>query len=205
MNIHLQLFLNEVYHQVFVARPRTLKNFLPDMPLLLKSIRSNKRRALITDLNSIARKAIEQAMDKEVKPALIKSHNLIVADWKNKPVFKARKYISAERIAVTVFPTGPAAEIYGYVDRGTKPHIIAAKNAPFLSFRTGYSPKTLANPARTVSGGGTSSGPRVYAKVVHHPGSEAREFSKVIAEDILPDFKKIIDNAFRQVSKQLEE
>lgn len=144
-------------------------------------------------------------MDSQVKPALIKSHNLIVADWKNKPIFQARKFISAERIAVTVFPTGPAAEIYGYVDQGTRPHLITPKNGPFLSFHTGYSPKTLAKPARTVGGGGTSSGPRVFAKVVHHPGSEAREFSKTIAEDILPDFKNIIEKAFRNVARQVEE
>lgn len=173
--------------------------------MLLKSIRSNKRRALITQLNSIARKELERAMDREVKPTLIKSHNLVVANWKNKPEFQARKFISTERIAVTVFPTGPNAEIYGYVDQGTKPHVITAKNVPFLSFRTGYISKTLAKPARTVSGGGVTTGPRVYAKLVHHPGSEAREFSKTIAEDIEPDFKQIIEKAFRNVSKQLEE
>lgn len=144
-------------------------------------------------------------MDTQVKPALIKSHNLVVANWKNKPVFQARKFISAERIAITVFPTGDAAEIYTYVDQGTKPHIIAPKNGPFLSFRTGYKSKTLAKPARTVSGGGVTTGPRVFAKVVHHPGNEAREFSKTIAEDIEPDFKMIIEKAFRNVSKQLEE
>lgn len=175
------------------------------MPLLLKSIRSGKWRALITDLNSIARKELERTMDKEVKPTLIKSHNLVVADWKNKPEFQARKFISAERIAVTVFPVGPNAQIYEYVDQGTEPHIIAAKNVPFLSFHTGYVSKTLARPARTVSGGGATTGPRVYAKLVHHPGSEAREFSKVIAEDIQPDFEKSINNAFKRVSKQLEE
>jgi hypothetical protein len=173
--------------------------------MLFRSIRKGKKRALITQLNSIARKELEQAMDREVKPALVKSHNLVVADWKNKPVFKARKFINAERIMVTVFPTGPAAEIYGYVDQGTESHLIAAKNVPLLSFRTGYKSKTLARPARTVSGGGVSTGPRVFAKVVHHPGSEAREFSKTIAEDIEPDFKRIIDNTFKRVSKQLEE
>ena len=175
------------------------------MPLLLRNIRKGKRRALITDLNNIARKALEDALDSQVKPALIKSHNLVVAGWKNKPEFRTRKYIKAESIGMTVFPSGPNAEIYTYVDQGTRPHLIVAKNAPFLSFKTGYQSKTLAKPARIVSGGGTATGPRVYAKVVHHPGSDAREFSKTIAEDIKPDFRRIIEKTFRQVSKQLEE
>lgn len=175
------------------------------MPLLFRNVRKGKRRALITDLNRIARDAISEALDNEVKPALIKSHNLVVADWKNKPKFQTRKDIKSDRISMTVFPVGPNAKIYGYVDQGTEPHIIAAKNVPLLSFKTGYKPKTLAKPARTVSGGGTTSGPRVFAKVVHHPGSEAREFSETIAGDIAPDFKRIIEKTFRDVSKKVEE
>jgi hypothetical protein len=197
--------LNEVYHQVFVARPRTLKNFLPDMPLLFRNIRSGKRKALITDLDNIAKKAINEALDKDVKPALIKSHNLVVANWKHKPKFQTRKDIRPNKITMSVFPVGDNAEIYTFVDQGTRPHVIKAKNAPRLVFQTGYKPKTLARPARTVSGGGVATGPTVFAKQVQHPGSEAREFSETIAEDIKPDFKRTIENTFKQVSKQLEE
>jgi len=205
MRLSCKLFLNEVYHQVFIAKPRTLRNFLPDMPLLFRNIRAGKRRALITDLNRIARDAISEALDNEVKPALIKSHELVVADWKNKPKFQTRKDIKPAKISMTVFPVGPNAKIYTFVDQGTEPHIIAAKNVPLLSFNLGYKSKTLARPARTVSGGGTSSGPRVFAKVVHHPGSEAREFSETIAGDIAPDFKRIIENTFRDVARKVEE
>lgn len=175
------------------------------MPLLLRNIRSGKRKILISDLDKIARKAIEKALDSDVKPALIKSHQIVVRDWEHKPKFQTRKVITADKITMTVFPTGDNADIYTFVDQGTKPHIIKAKNAPRLAFQTGYSPKTLARPARTVSGGGKAIGPMVFAKQVNHPGSEAREFSKTIAEDIKPDFKRIIENTFKQVSKQLEE
>jgi hypothetical protein len=175
------------------------------MPLLFHNIRAGKRRALITDLNRIVRDAISEALDDKVKPALIKSHELVVADWKNKPKFQTRKDISSTRISMTVFPVGPNARIYKFVDQGTEPHIIAAKNVPFLSFKTGYKSKTLARPARTVSGGGASSGPRVFAKIVHHPGSEAREISETIAGDIEPDFKRIIENTFIDVARKVEE
>lgn len=175
------------------------------MPLLLRNIRSGKRRALITELNSIARKEIEKALDSDVKPALIKSHELVVADWKNKPKFQTRKVIRPDKITMTVFPAGDNADIYTYVDQGTKPHIIKPVRAKLLRFKTGYKAKTLPNPARTVAGGGVATGPEVRAKLVHHPGSEAREFSKTIAGDIEPGFKRTIDNAFKRVSRQLEE
>jgi hypothetical protein len=176
-----------------------------EVPLLLKNIRSGKQKILISDLDKIARKAIEKALDSSVKPALIKSHQVVVRDWEHKPKFQTRKDIRPDKITMTVFPTGDNAKIYTFVDQGTKPHVIEAKKAPRLAFQTGYKAKTLARPARTVSGGGKASGPVVFAKKVNHPGSEAREFSKTIAEDIKPDFKRIIENTFRQVSKQLEE
>jgi len=175
------------------------------MPILLRNIRSKKQKAQLLDLNNIARKALEQALKQQVSPALIKSHNLIVADWKNKPTFETRIAVRPEKISMTAFPAGDNAGIYEIVDQGSPPHIIKPVKAEFLVFRTGYQPKTLARPARTVSGGGKTTGPLVFAKLVHHPGSEGRFFSKQIAEDILPDFKRIIDNTFKKVSKQLEE
>lgn len=136
---------------------------------------------------------------------MIKSHKLIVANWKNKPDFKARKSITASEISVNVFPSGPNKKIWTFVDKGTKPHVIVPKNASRLAFRTGYKPKTLARPARTVSGGGISTGPKVFAQKVNHPGNEPRNFTLQIAKDIKPGFKKEIENAFRRASKQVEE
>lgn len=190
------------------------------MPLLLRNIRSGKRKALITDLNNIARKMLSDALDSQIKPILIKSHELVVANWKNQPDFQTRKYIKADSIGMTVFPTGDdkAVDIYGYVDKGTKDHMIPgsgdriyAKKAKALRFNYGgtYVPKTLAKPARTVTSGGYVSGgvPTVVQSVKAHmvSGIEPREFSKTIARDIQPDFNKVIDNTFRAISRKLEE
>lgn len=175
------------------------------MPILLRNIRSKKSKAQLLDLNNIARKAIEKALKDKVEPALIESHNLVVADWKNKPEFQTRISVRPDKISMTIFPAGPNAGIYEIVDQGSPPHIIRPVKAKMLVFNLGYKSKTLAKPARTVAGGGKSSGPLVFAKLVHHPGSEAREFSKVIAKDIEPQFKNLIDITFRTVSKQLEE
>lgn len=180
------------------------------MKILFKNIRSGKRRAAITDLNSIARKEIERAMDTQVKPLLIKSHEIIVANWKNKPGFDSKKYIKPSEIAISVFPTGENAKIWGYVDQGTKPHDIEPKRAKMLHFAWGgpgsYVSKTLARPARTVSSGGYVQNPvETFRKKVHHPGTEPRNFSKEIASDIQPDFKKLIENAFRRTAAEVEE
>ena len=175
------------------------------MPLLFRNVRAGKLKSAIQDLNSITRKEIDKVLDNQVKPALVKSHERIVTNWKHKPKFQGRKTIKTNIIIVTVFPTGPNAKIWRFVDEGTKPHIIRAKNVPLLKFKTGYQPKTLAKPARTVSGGGKSTGPFVSKVQVNHPGSEAREFTKTIAEDIKPEFKRVVENAFRRASNQTKE
>lgn len=175
------------------------------MPVLFRNIRSGKRKIALEDLVSTVRKEIEDTIDTKVKPALIKSHELVVAKWEHKPKFSSRKYIKPDSIAVNIFATGDNAKIWGYVNDGTKPHVIRAKNAPLLKFRTGYSPKTLAKPARTVPSGGTASGPWVSKVAVNHPGNEARNFTNEIAEDIKPDFKIEIENAFRRASNAMKE
>ncbi len=174
------------------------------MPLLFRNIRSGGRKAAITELNNIARKEIDKVLDQKVKPALVKSHNLVVANWEHKPKFQGRKTIKPDVIIVNVFPTGPNAKIWQFVDKGTKPHKIKAKNVPLLKFRLGSKPKTLANPARTTSGS-KATGQFISAKEVNHPGSKARNFTKQIAEDIKPEFKKEIENAFRRTSNAIKE
>ena len=175
------------------------------MPLLLKNIRSGQRRALITELNSAARTELEKVLDQQVKPTLTKSLKKVTEDWEHDVEFQGRKYIKPDSISVTAFPVGPNANIFKYVDKGTSPHVIVPKNVPRLVFQTGYQPKTLARPARTVSGRGVATGPTVYAKKVQHPGSEGRDFTGTIAEDIKPDFKRTIENTFRQISRMMEE
>lgn len=173
------------------------------MAVLFRTVRT--RRAAILQLNKIALTEINNVLDTKVKPALVKSHERIVSNWKNKPGFAARKTIKPNLITVSVFPTGPNKKIWIFVDRGTRPHIIKAKGGGVLRFQTGYQPKTLPSPARTVSGGGRSTGPFRAAKQVNHPGSKARNFSKIIAEDIKPGFKREVENAFRRTSKKVEE
>lgn len=180
------------------------------MVMLLRDVRSGKRRAAITELDTIVRKEIEKVLDEKVTPAMIKSHELIVANWKNKVTFSAEKSIRPDKIRIFVFPTGPNKQIWIYVDQGTKPHPIKPRKKPLLIFSWGgpgsYIPKTKAKPARTVAGGGKVQNAQIVRSTgVDHPGSEAREFSRTIAEDIKPEFKKEIENAFRRTSALIQE
>lgn len=69
---------------------------------------------------------------------------------------------------------------YIYVDQGTKPHVIRAKNAKVLAFQANYQAKT--SPRWIGSRAGGPSGPMVYTPEVHHPGFEGRAFSETVAE-----------------------
>ena len=183
----------------------------------MRSIRSGKRKAAIADLASIARKEMEDVMDRRVKPALVKSHEKIVEDWDSDVGFAAKKVIKADSITVYVFPTGKDKKVWHYVDLGTEPHPIVAKNAPRLAFQMttvggkpvtgGYVPKTLAAPARTVVGGGFVKSPKTLVRpiAVQHPGSEGRGFTKQIAKDIQPEFQREVENAFRRTARRVGE
>jgi hypothetical protein len=168
---------------------------------LFRQIRSPAREKVLMDLDSLARKEVEVALEK-TKKALVASHEIIVKNWKSDVGFRAAKYIRKDRMWVTVFPVGSDREVWFYVDLGTKPHTITAKRGPYLTFQAGnYVPKTLAKPARTVSGGGQVRNAQwVKTKRVQHPGSEGRGFTKQIAEDIQPSFKSEVENAFKRVA-----
>lgn len=179
--------------------------------VLFRNVRSGKRKAALLDLDNIVRKEIDKVMEKQVKPTLIKSHELIVRDWNTSIGFQARKFITSTKISVSIFPTGPNKRIWFFVDRGTKRHPMPAVSGKFMVFQAGgtYNPKTLPSPARTVSGGGNvTGGTKVITKgrkAFTHPGSKARNFTKTIAEDIKPGFKRVIENAFRRTAKKVEE
>jgi len=84
------------------------------------------------------------------------------------------------------------SKIYGYVDKGTRAHIIRAKRKT-LAFRGGYKAKTSPNTIGSTSGG--AGGGWMFAKAVRHPGTKARNFSKVIAAKWKRELPKITQRA----------
>ena len=91
-------------------------------------------------------------------------------------------------------------EIYGYVDQGTKPHIIRPKRAQKLFFKSGYSAKTT--PRVIGSNNGGANGPDVFANVVRHPGTKAREFAETLKEKYQKTFGKTMQRAMNNAAKK---
>lgn len=142
-------------------------------------------------------KEVNRMIDQKTKPELIQLFNWIVANWHNKPTFRARKRVTRQALTIYVYPTGEEAKIWGYVSGGTRPHQIAAKRALRLKFKTGYMPKTLPRQPY-FKGPGKAYGPWRAPLVVNHPGNEPRDFEGEIQRDYKPVFSKDMENAFRR-------
>lgn len=81
--------------------------------------------------------------------------------------------------------------IYGYLDRGTEPHTIAAKKAPTLAFPTqpAFLSKSKPNSLSVRRGKKPVTG-FAFPKVVSHPGFPARNYAKLIAKKAGKRFAK---------------
>lgn len=109
-----------------------------------------------------------------------------VQTWSHKPKFTITKKLG-ERVIKTT------DEIYGYVDRGTRPHVIRAKRGGVLAFKGTYRAKSRPRSISSTSGG--ASGASVFAKAVRHPGTKARKFSETIAEKWDKQLPQIVQRA----------
>ncbi len=120
------------------------------------------------------------------------------ATWKGaKPTFKILISLTSGSATVLIGPgnSTEGAQKWVWLDEGTKPHIIRAKNAPFLIFRDGrgFTPKTKVKAFS--SGAGSNTGSLVSKKQVKHPGIDAREWSLEIAEIRKKPFTKAMNEA----------
>jgi len=149
------------------------------------------------------RKVLGAALDNEAKPHFVQRFEMVTANWKHKPGFQARKFITADEIRLAVYPTGPNAQIWKWVSFGTRGGYQIPKGGPgFLAFQTGYKPKTKA-PGK-FGGPGVFTGPKVMGVMqVTHPGIEAREFEKTIADDERDWYNRTVENAWRRAIRSL--
>ncbi len=150
---------------------------------------------------------LADAMEREVKPHLVREHEEVVSNWNNKPAFEARKYVGPEALRITVHATGHNKQIWNWVNEGTggkgvgRTYTITAKRAPMLAFQLGYVPKTA--PGGGYGGAGAATGPWVRARSVQHPGIKPREFPKHIARKNEAWYSRTMENAWRRVLRSL--
>jgi hypothetical protein len=135
--------------------------------------------------------AVDKGMD-DAADAVKQDFEKTVKGWEH-PVTFAITTQGADRVITT------DDEIWGYVDAGTRPHVIVAKRARVLRFATGGSPKTA--PGRITSGGGSKGGAVVFRPRVNHPGTKARLFSQQIAKlwrrGTAPFIRQALEEHFR--------
>jgi len=143
----------------------------------------------IPDLQEI----IQTVLEKEVKNVQ-REYKTTTRTFKMSVVFKAR----VGQYQAQVWTNN---KIYGYLDEGTRPHIIRAKNAPTLAFNTaGFVSKTKPNSINTRAGRAARP-PKAFPKQVMHPGFPPRNFTKIIQKRsekrYANNVRKAVKNALR--------
>lgn len=128
---------------------------------------------------------IAKQRDKTI-PELELAFQQTVDGWERKPDFKGEQRITGSSLTVSVFPSGPHAELYGLVSRGSPRHVIRPRSGGMLSFQTGYRPAT--RPRLLSSRAKQRFGSFVSARAVFHPGFEGREFAQAIQDLYTPIF-----------------
>lgn len=124
-------------------------------------------------------------------------HDNVVKQWRHKMSFKAQRTQGKSYQVVKIIPQGRHKKIWYYVDLGTKPHVIRAKNKPFLAFQTGYSART-APIAKFNQGTGQKFGAWRRVKQVNHPGNKPRKFSETFFKELSPPFVDRIQAAVKR-------
>lgn len=126
--------------------------------------------------------------------------------WKNKPKWITRLPPVQDRnmlkYEVVAIGSDKVIKIWGYVDKGTEPHIITPKKpGGVLAFNVGYEAKT--SPVANANvGSGIASGKRVMTQRVNHPGNEPREFSGYFALEAEETLIRKINAVIRVLSRR---
>jgi hypothetical protein len=158
------------------------------------------RKASFKTILARQKKMVEVECDYELRATgqeLKTANDKVVRPWSHKPTFRAEYSKSAAIRTVKVVAQGRHKAIWGYVDLGTKPHVIRAKNKPFLAFQSGYSART-APVAKFNQGTGQKFGAWRRKKQVNHPGNAPRKFTETFFKELSPPFPDRIQAAVKR-------
>jgi hypothetical protein len=154
------------------------------MRIRIETIRTRNR----PDLAKQVKAAIDAAIDAEVED-LRKDFGKATRTWSKQPTWSVKKTRDGAKFTTR-------QKVFRFVDYGTTAHIIVPKRATFLSFRVGGRPKT--KPGQLKAGAGRPGKTQVYARLVRHPGTKARNFSKLVAERSKKRFPKRFADILRR-------
>lgn len=139
------------------------------------------------------RDAIENTMATKTRSELRREFERTVRTWDHQPNWSSELYRGVRVMWVKVYTYSTQ---YRLVNAGAKPHIIRKRNAPLLRYQTGFRAKSRPRVVGSFAGG--KYGSWRVANAVHHPGHEAREFDKEIAEEYQDTFRKDIQEAITE-------
>ena len=139
-------------------------------------------------------KAIKDAFRKTMKLAE-QDYKSSVNTWEHKPKFE---FVEPEgkNYKITV---GTNDNIFGWVDKGTKPHRIPKFGSKYLRFSSGYRAKTRVGIIGSNPGG--AFGATVSAMSVQHPGTEARKFTVTIRKRRQVTMEQEVSHAVAKVNR----
>lgn len=121
---------------------------------------------------------------------MTKDYENVTRTWEHKPrmIGDRGAQVSSPQIGTQIRvmvgpdPADDNSRIFGYVDKGTRPHVIRPRRAKALAFVWGgpgsYRAKTRSGFLSSTAGGPTGS--LVFRKFVRHPGTKARNFTEQI-------------------------
>lgn len=143
--------------------------------------------------SSAIERIITEVMDNAAYDAMSEFLD-VTSTWKNRPSFHIRKTNSGRTVSTR-------SKIFAYVDQGTKAHTIRPKRAGgVLRFKAGgFKPKS--RPGSLKASRGASGRKWVSSKAVQHPGTEAREFSKKVADKMQKQIGKEMRKAMKGLFK----
>lgn len=105
----------------------------------------------------------------------------VVSGWKTPVKFESKLVSSQGGFS---FEISTDSEVFVYVDKGTRPHTITAKNGARLAFpMPAGAPKTSPGSLKS-SPSSQTAGPIIRPMTVNHPGTEARDFTGQILKKI---------------------
>ena len=130
----------------------------------------------------------------------VKEYQKTVATWAHKVTFEYLVSLQQQGPTMTAGVSGgEGAQIWRYVNEGTRPHVILPKGDKSLAFQSGYNAKTT--PGLISSKAGGAYGDVVFARGVLHPGTEPRDFDKAIVKVVEPIFTDEMHTAMRKAAQ----
>lgn len=143
---------------------------------------------------------LQEIIDEQIRRAASEAkteYEKTTRTWNKQPDFEV--IIDESEAAAIV---GTDDKIYEYVDKGTRPHKIPTVIRPYpLRFQVGYTAKTRPNWIGSRKGGSFPPWRSKYQ--VNHPGTEPRNFTRLIQKTIQGRLQGRINTAIRRAIRDI--